>query len=429
MKKLKPRKILFRAFALTLTFIMLIASSGCSIIEDILGPGHEHSYVQKHNTAEHWQECECGEKKDVQAHLWDNGEITTQPTCDTFGEKTFTCVCGATKKEEVPKLLPSTGEFAIHFMTLGNDYAGDSVYIKAGDKDILIDGGSKANSVDDITNYVDQYVTDGKIEYVIVTHADQDHIACFGITDGSLFDYYECEVIIDFPLSNKSTQVYNRYQNERADEVENGAKHFTALECYNESKKGAQRVYELSDGISMEILYNYYYENQSSDENNYSVCVQFIHGSRNFLFTGDLEKEGEEYLVEYNDLEEMDFYKAGHHGSKTSSNDCLLDIIKPKLCVVTCSCGTDEYTDIVANQFPTQAFIDRISKHTDKVYIPTMGDNEFTGGEEFIDMNGDIIISSTESGIEVICSNNSTLLKDTEWFKAERICPQNWLSD
>ena len=127
--------------------------------------------------------------------------------------------------------------------------------------------------------------------------------------------------------------------------------------------------------------------------------------------------------------EEMDFYKAGHHGSKTSSNDCLLDVIKPKLCVVTCSCGTDEYTEIVANQFPTQAFIDRISKHTDKVYIPTMGDNEFTGGEEFIDMNGDIVISSTENGIEVICSNNSTLLKDTDWFKAERICPQAWLSE
>ena len=323
--------------------------------------------------------------------------------------------------------MPSTGDFSIHFMTLGNDNAGDCIYIKAGDNDIIIDGGSKANSVDDITSYVDQFVTDGTIEYVIVTHADQDHIACFGITNGSLFDYYECEVIIDFPLSDKTTQVYNRYQSERADEVTNGAKHFTALECYNESKEGAERVYQLADSVNMEILYNYYYENESDDENNYSVCVQFTHGSRKFLFTGDLEKEGEEYLVEYNDLSQVEFYKAGHHGSKTSSNDCLLDVIKPKLCVVTCSCGTDEYTDIVANQFPTQAFIDRISKHTDKVYVPTMGDNDFTGGVEFTDLNGDIIIISNENGIEVNCSNSDVLLKDTDWFKAERTCPPDWL--
>jgi beta-lactamase superfamily II metal-dependent hydrolase len=427
MRKLKPRKFLIKAITLTLTFIMLISASGCSLVEELLGPSHEHSYTQKFDIENHWQECECGEKKDEQKHVWGLGVTTIEPTLQSAGEKTFTCDCGATKKEEIPKLLPSTGEFSIHFLTLGNDYAGDCVYIKAGDVDILIDGGSRANSVDDITDYVDQYVEDGKIEYVIVTHADQDHIACFGITDGSLFDYYECGVIIDFPLSDKTTKVYERYQSERADEVMKGAKHFTALECYNQSKEGAERVYQLDDGISMEILYNYYYENQSSDENNYSVCLQFVHGSRKFLFTGDLEKEGEEYLVEHNDLGQVELFKAGHHGSKTSSNDCLLDVIQPKICVVTCSAGTDEYTDTLANQFPTQAFIDRISKHTDKVYVTTLGDNEFTGGAEFIDMNGDIIISSTIEGVEVICSNNSTLLKDTDWFKAERICPQNWI--
>ena len=321
---------------------------------------------------------------------------------------------------------PAVGEFSIHFMTLGNDNAGDCIYIKAGDKDILIDGGSKANSVDDIQNYVDNYVTDNTLEYVIITHADQDHIACFGIDNGSLFDYYECEVIIDFPLSDKTSQVYNRYQSERQAEVNAGAKHFTALECWNESKDGAQKSYSLADGISMEILYNYYYENPSDDENNYSVCVQFTHGSRKFLFTGDLEKEGEEKLVENNNLSQVEFYKAGHHGSKTSSNNCLLEVIKPKICVVTCVAGTDEYTDTVANQFPTQSFIDRISNYTDKVYVPAIGDPDYTSGADFVDLNGDIIIISKESGIEVNCSNNNTLLKDTEWFKNEREIPTAW---
>lgn len=418
------KKIFIKTLCLLICIIFSISLTACSIIEDIM---HEHEYTIKFDQENHWEECSCGEKKDINEHSFVNEEIVLEPTLESKGLKRISCSCGKYLEEEIPKLLPSTGDFSIHFMTLGNDNAGDCIYIKAGDNDIIIDGGSKANSVDDITSYVDQFVTDGTIEYVIVTHADQDHIACFGITNGSLFDYYECEVIIDFPLTDKTTQVYNRYQSERADEVTNGAKHFTALECYNESKEGAERVYQLADSVSMEILYNYYYENESDDENNYSVCVQFTHGSRKFLFTGDLEKEGEEYLVEYNDLSQVEFYKAGHHGSKTSSNDCLLDVIKPKLCVVTCSCGTDEYTDIVANQFPTQAFIDRISKHTDKVYVPTMGDNDFTGGVEFTYLNGDIIIISNENGIEVNCSNSDVLLKDTDWFKAERTCPPDWL--
>ena len=35
-------------------------------------------------------------------HTWDDGEITTQPTCKTEGEKKYTCTeCGVTKTEAV----------------------------------------------------------------------------------------------------------------------------------------------------------------------------------------------------------------------------------------------------------------------------------------------------------------------------------------
>ena len=100
-----------------------------------------------------------------------------------------------------------------------------------------------------------------------------------------------------------------------------GAVHYTALQCWNQTD-GAQRVYEVSDGVEMEILYNYYYENESKDENNYSVCLMFNQGDKHFLFTGDLEEDGEEQLVVYNQLPKVELFKAGHHGSKTSSNDC-----------------------------------------------------------------------------------------------------------
>ena len=53
--------------------------------------------------------CEYSTYKEIPAtgnHTWNNGEITTEPTCTEKGVKTFTCtVCGtATKTEDVPAL-------------------------------------------------------------------------------------------------------------------------------------------------------------------------------------------------------------------------------------------------------------------------------------------------------------------------------------
>lgn len=318
-----------------------------------------------------------------------------------------------------------SGDLSIHFMELGNKYAGDSIYIKAGDTDILIDAGSRAGSTETTSAYIDRYCTDGVLEYVIATHADQDHIAGFAGSSSSpsIFERYECEVIIDFPRTDKTSQTYQKYVENRDAEVEEGAKHYTALQCCN-NEDGAQRVFEVSDGIEMEILYNYYYENSSPDENNYSVCLMFNQGDKHFLFTGDLEEEGEKYLVENNDLPEVELFKAGHHGSKTSSTDALLSVIKPKIVCVCCCAGTDEYTDTPANQFPTQDMIDRVAAYTDRVYVTSLGDESAEDG--YTSMNGNIVVTSDRSGVSVNCSASNTLLKDTEWFKNNRKMPQEW---
>lgn len=326
-----------------------------------------------------------------------------------------------------PIPAPITGELSFHFMMLGNDHSGDCTYIKAGDNDILIDAGSEENSVDDIKNYVDNYCTDGVLEYVIATHADADHIAGFAGSkneNNSIFDYYECEVIIDFPITEKDTATYERYVAKRDAEVAQGAKHYTALECYNESKDGAKKEYALTESVSMKILYNYYYENDASKENNYSVCLLFTHGDRNFLFTGDLESKGEEYLVEYNNLPEVDLYKAGHHGSNTSSTTTLLEVIKPKMVVIPCCANESGEGDTYG--FPHQEVINRISAFTDKVYAVATSDAEFVGAEELVGINGNIVVTSNETEVTVDCSVSNLILKETAWFKARRETPLAW---
>ncbi len=60
----------------------------------------------------HWHDATCGHdvKGDKAAHTWDEGEITAQATCLADGEKTFTCSCGATRKEPIAQLSHSWDE-------------------------------------------------------------------------------------------------------------------------------------------------------------------------------------------------------------------------------------------------------------------------------------------------------------------------------
>ena len=331
------------------------------------------------------------------------------------------------------------GDLSIHFYGLGNHYSGDSIFIQCGDTDILIDAGSRKGSAEAISNYIEQYMKDDVLEYVIVTHSDQDHIAGFVGTNDvpGIFERYEVGTIIEFPKTNKSpdkTAILADYYDARDQEIQDGAEYYTALECYN-NENGGKRVYQLADGIEMEILYNYYYENKATNENDYSVCLMINQGDYHYLFTGDLEEEGEKHLVEYYEsigepLPECVLFKAGHHGSPTSSSQILMETIKPEYIVVCTCAGTSEFSDTPANQFPSQEFINNIAPYTDKVYIPTMVDYYVENGETketYQDMNGSIVFTCSNGQIDINCSNNNLILKDTEWFKENRTCPSVWL--
>ncbi len=314
-----------------------------------------------------------------------------------------------------------SSDLSVHFLDVGNKYAGDSVLVKSGNTELLIDAGSRQGSAATLTQYISQYCTDGVLEYVVATHADQDHIAAFVGTKQApgIFESYDCKTIIDFPRTNKNSQILQNYRAKRDEEVEGGAAHYTALECWKE-ENGAKRTYALSETVSMSVLYNYYYEHDSSDENNYSVCLLITQGEDHYLFTGDLEEKGEEYLVQYNDLPKCKLFKAGHHGSPTSSNDVLLSVIQPEYVCVCCCAGSTEYTTNKDNTFPSQAFIDRISKYTENVYVTNVID-----GESYKNMNGNVVFYTVRQAVgytlNLWCSNNSEILKDTEWFSKNRV--------
>lgn len=323
-----------------------------------------------------------------------------------------------------------SGTLSIHFLELGNKYTGDCIYIKNGNVEVIVDAGSRTTSAKTIVDYVGKHNDDGIIEYVIATHAHQDHIAGFYSTGTGanrvlgVLDAFDIGTIIDYPMTNSTTVTKKNYEDTRDRLVETtDTVHFTALECYKESKTGAQRIYDLGDGVELEILYNYYYENKSSSENNYSVCFRILNNGQQYLFTGDLEEAGEKRLVDYYEKKEGGLgkcvlYKAGHHGSTTSSGTDLLGAIQPDYIIITTCAGTAEYSSSNLSQFPTQIFISRIVPYTTNVYVTTIIHDY--SGNKFGSMNGNIIFAVTAGEISIECSNNDTILKDTDWFKTNR---------
>ena len=314
-------------------------------------------------------------------------------------------------------------EISINFLELGNKYTGDATFIKAGETDILIDAGSRQNSATTIANFIDTYCEDGILEYVIATHAHQDHIAGFvgSNSDAGVFKRYKIDTLIDFSLTNATSQIYKDYVKLRDEKIASHdiAHHYTANDCVQGN--GVTKFFEVGAGITMEILDQRFYRDTTGDENNYSVCALFTQGENNYLFTGDLEKVGEESLVALNTLPECELFKGGHHGSYTANTDALLSVIKPKNVCICCCAGSDEYTKTPANMFPAQDAVNRIAKYTDQVFVTTVVSDVEPG---YKSMNGNITFYSEKGkNYTITGSNNSVILKDTDWFKANRTWP------
>ena len=77
--------------------------------EVIPATGHEYGEWQKDDALNHKKVCVCGDVV-TEAHNWNSGVVTQEPTTEAEGVKTYTCtVCSETKTEAIAKLDPPTG--------------------------------------------------------------------------------------------------------------------------------------------------------------------------------------------------------------------------------------------------------------------------------------------------------------------------------
>ena len=100
---------------------------------------------------------------------------------------------------------------------------------------------------------------------------------------------------------------------------------------------------------------------KAASKNDGSIVLYAKIGGLNWLFTGDLEKEGEEKLIrKYHDLT-IDVLKVGHHGSKTSTTEEFLDATNPKLAVISAG-RKNRYNH------PSELVLERLEKRNIKIF-------------------------------------------------------------
>ena len=214
----------------------------------------------------------------------------------------------------------------VNFIDVGQ---GDSIHIKTPHgKNILIDGGGSEGSDYDIGEKVlIPYIldnTNGIIDVIFISHFHEDHV----------------EGIISLLKKIKVNKIIIGIQNELNN------LYFEVLDIAAKKNIPIITLKANEEIIIDEAKFKILYPKAKVEDNNLNNSSLIIKGNfynTSILFTGDSELEEEINLIKMYknnpNILKCDLLKVGHHGSKTSSSNNFLSIIKPSISII--SCGID----------------------------------------------------------------------------------------
>lgn len=213
-------------------------------------------------------------------------------------------------------------KFKIHFFDVGQ---GDAIYVRTVENyDILIDGGPDDTVLSKLGEAMPFY--DREIDIVIVSHPHADHIT--GLL--SVLQNYKVKNVY---LSGASHTTY-----EYLELLRQLAKHPETRKV----KVDHPITLRLGDETALFFLYPDFDvadtsapQFTNSNLNNTSVVVKLTHKGKSVLFTGDIEKEAEEYMLSKGIDVSGDVLKVAHQGSRTSSTETFLRAVYPRFAVIS----------------------------------------------------------------------------------------------
>ena len=133
-------------------------------------------------------------------------------------------------------------------------------------------------------------------------------------------------------------------------------------------------------GVTLRVLAPEDSRKQLEVANDDSLVLLVEYLGRRILLTGDIEKNAEERLLAREELRGVDIIKVPHHGSKTSSNEALLQTAKAKTAVI--SVGHNNWFG-----HPAPEVVARYRRNHSMIYRT--------------DFNGTIVIQIDTSGIHI----------------------------
>ena len=218
-------------------------------------------------------------------------------------------------------------KLSVTFINVGQ---GDATLIESpGGVTVLIDGGNgliREEGWDAGESFVVPYLKERgikKIDYLVMTHADYDHA-------GGLM-----AVIKDFWIGSL-WEPGNRHTGGWYQKILATVKK-RKIGYYNPEKGD---VIDLkTPGAQCKVLFGKLPDKYKIDKygDKPSLIIKLDYGKTSFLFTGDAEYEQEMEMVrKYGDKLKSTIYKAGHHGSASSSNWAFMDKVSPKTAIISC---------------------------------------------------------------------------------------------
>jgi len=274
-----------------------------------------------------------------------------------------------------PPLGAGSGNLRITMLDVGQ---GDSILLQLpGRKSMLIDGGSssKENVYEEIIRPALWYYGISKLDYVIISHMDEDHIS--GIREMLESGYPVRHLITGSTYSKTGFSTIKEIDYDKlvaSSKQDHEGKEISGPEGIDPKEYDICRlcrengtswhVMERGDRLKIgEIKLHCLHPRKKAlyeDRNQKSLTLLLEWKDFGGLFPGDLGQEQEENILEGLD-QRVTLLKTGHHGSKYSTGDELLDRIEPVYAFI--SAGTGNFYG-----HPHQELLKRLEEHGAKIY-------------------------------------------------------------
>ncbi len=283
----------------------------------------------------------------------------------------------------VPAFFIPTGandaEMTFHAIYVGS---GDALVISSGGHYMIVDSGPPDSS-SMVMNYLEKlHIPDNKIDYVVATHPDGDHVGNFD----KIFQKYDVGQVIYSPCTKANATYANFIQSVK----EKGCSYRNPVE--GESWK-------VGDAI-VTVVYD---GSQGSTYNECSIVLRVTCGGKSLLLTGDLPSTTESLLLSKGYNFKSDVIKIGHHGAGSSSSAAFLDAVDARYAVISSFRGANA-------SFPKDSTLKKLARRFVKVYKTSDADVVIRF------KNGNITTSNKESQKFISIRNGTIALSNNVFY-------------